>query len=59
MEAQHDVSLSMQSIQVEHVNAIKELTQTTQQGNFSTILMILRSKCFLVFTQSRTKKVLW
>ena len=37
MEAQHDVSLSMQSIQVEHVNAIKELTQTTQQGNFNTI----------------------
>ena len=37
MEAQHDVSLSMQNIQVEHVNAIKELTQTTQQGNFNTI----------------------
>ena len=37
MEAQHDVSLGMQSIQVEHVNAIKELTQTTQQGNFNTI----------------------
>ena len=30
MEAQHDVSLSMQGIQAEHVNAIKELTQTTQ-----------------------------
>ena len=37
MEAQHDVSLSIQSIQVEHVNAIKELTQTTEQGNFNTI----------------------
>ena len=37
MEAQHDVSLSMQSIQAEHVNAIKELTKTTQQGNFITI----------------------
>ena len=37
MEAQHDVSLSIQSIQAEHVNAIKELTQTTQQGNFNTI----------------------
>ena len=37
MEAQHDVSLSMQSIQAEHVNAIKELTQTTQQGNFNTL----------------------
>ena len=37
MEAQHDVSLSMQSIQAEHVNALKELTQTTQQGNFNTI----------------------
>ena len=32
VEAQYDVSSSMQSIQVEHVNA-----QTTQQGNFNTI----------------------
>ena len=37
MEAQYNVSSSMQSIQVEHVNALKELTQTTQQGNFNTI----------------------
>ena len=37
MEAQYEVSSSMQSIQVEHVNTLKELTQTTQQGNFSTI----------------------
>ena len=37
MEAQHDVSSSMQSIQAEYVNAVKELTQTTQQGNFNTI----------------------
>ena len=46
MEAQHDVSLSMQSIQAEHVNAIKELTQTTQH-RYKVILipflMILRN----------------
>ena len=37
VEAQHDVSLSMQSLQSEHIHAIKELTHTTQQGNFNNI----------------------
>ena len=27
----------MQGIQTEHIQAIKELTQTTQQGNFNNI----------------------
>ena len=35
VEAQHDVSLSMQGLQTEHNHAIKELAQTTQQGNFN------------------------
>ena len=37
VEAQHDVSLSMQGLQTEHIHAIKELTHTTQQGNFTSI----------------------
>ena len=37
VEAQHDVSLSMQSLQSEHIDAIKELIHTTQQGNFNNI----------------------
>ena len=37
MEAQHDVSLSMQSLQSEHIHAIKELTHTTQQDHFNII----------------------
>ena len=37
VEAQHDVSISMQGLQTEHIQAIKELTQTTQQGNFNNI----------------------
>ena len=37
VEAQHDVSISMQGLQTEHIHAIKELTQTTQQGNFNNI----------------------
>ena len=37
VEAQHDVSISMQGLQTEHIHAIKELTQTTQQGNFNII----------------------
>ena len=53
MEAQYDVSSSMQSIQVEHLNALKELTQTTQQGNFNTILMILRNT--MVWTKMNWK----
>ena len=39
VEAQHDVSISMQGLQTEHINAIKELTQTTQQGNLTVSLM--------------------
>ena len=37
VEAQHDVTISMQGLQTEHIHAIKELTQTTQQGNFNNI----------------------
>ena len=35
VEAQHDVSISMQGLQTEHIHAIKELTQTTQQSDIS------------------------
>ena len=37
VEAQHDVSLGLQGLQTEHIHAIKELTHTTQQGNFTSI----------------------
>ena len=42
MEAQYDVSSSMQSIQVEHVNALKELTQLNKDISIPS-LMILRN----------------
>ena len=37
VEAKHDVSICMQGPQTEHIHAIKEFTQTTQQGNFNNI----------------------
>ena len=43
VEAQHDVNLSMKSLQSEQIYAIKELTHTIQQGNFNNIFNDIKS----------------